>query len=186
VTFRKKVLPPSLWLKGKPGKYPARRYQAERIAHRNTVYSDRHCLLHYLRLLSLSSLLCRLVSEPRSSCAIQSACSFSVVCYLACSLTLNMVAAHPSETWVNVYQFSQYQSQNIMPFWIPNLTRINSFEHEKLQVITEPRTNSLIAEWVSCESCSCEKWEASTWGRGKFGNPDEWERPPLKPLPSNG
>jgi hypothetical protein len=32
----------------------------------------------------------------------------------------------------------------------------------------------------SVESCSCEKWEAGSWGRGEFGNPEEWERPMMK------
>jgi hypothetical protein len=36
------------------------------------------------------------------------------------------------------------------------------------------------------ECVSCEKWEASSWGRGQCGNPEEGERPSLKPLPSNG
>jgi hypothetical protein len=30
------------------------------------------------------------------------------------------------------------------------------------------------------ESYSCGKWEAGSWGRGQFGNPEEGERPPLK------
>jgi hypothetical protein len=32
----------------------------------------------------------------------------------------------------------------------------------------------------SFDSCSYEKWKAGSWGRGKFGNPEEGERPPLE------
>jgi hypothetical protein len=32
----------------------------------------------------------------------------------------------------------------------------------------------------SAESCSCEMWEADSWGRWQFGNPEEGERPPLE------
>jgi hypothetical protein len=37
--------------------------------------------------------------------------------------------------------------------------------------------------WVvveSVESCSCEKWEAASWGRGQFENAKEGESPPLE------
>jgi hypothetical protein len=30
------------------------------------------------------------------------------------------------------------------------------------------------------ESCSCEEWEAGSWGRGQFGNPEEGERQPFE------
>jgi hypothetical protein len=32
----------------------------------------------------------------------------------------------------------------------------------------------------SVESCRCDKWEAGSWGRGQFGNPEEGQRPPLE------
>jgi hypothetical protein len=38
---------------------------------------------------------------------------------------------------------------------------------------------------VVVESYSYEKWEAASRGRGQFGNPEERERPMLKPAPSN-
>jgi hypothetical protein len=38
----------------------------------------------------------------------------------------------------------------------------------------------------SAESCSCEKWEAGSWGLGQCGNPEEEESCHWKPLPSNG
>jgi hypothetical protein len=34
--------------------------------------------------------------------------------------------------------------------------------------------------WESVQTYSCEKWEAGSWDRGQFGNPEEGERPPLE------
>jgi hypothetical protein len=39
-------------------------------------------------------------------------------------------------------------------------------------------TSELLIE--SVKSCCCEKWEAESWGRGKFGKLEEGERPTLE------
>jgi hypothetical protein len=36
------------------------------------------------------------------------------------------------------------------------------------------------------ESCSCEKWEAGSWGQGQFRNPEEGEHPLLKATTEQG
>jgi hypothetical protein len=54
----------------------------------------------------------------------------------------------------------------------------SGFAFGKCSVWISAETSAILIE--SLESCSCEKWEAGSWGRGQFGNPEEEERPSLE------
>jgi hypothetical protein len=68
---------------------------------------------------------------------------------------------------------TQTHCQVVSPATIEHAILVETFSVRSVRDYTT-RTSS------SVESYSCQKWEAGSWGRGQFRNPEEQERPPLK------